>query len=57
MTVIPGVPEATSEGADSADRPAPRQGPAIGKAYREPATTPLKATVKPGDNRFDFELK
>ena len=29
----------------------------IPSPYKEKATTPLKATVKDGDNKFDFELK
>ena len=28
-----------------------------GRIYRDPSTTPLKATVKPGENHFKFELE
>ncbi len=34
----------------------PAQNPAVPARYGSPDTTPLKATVKPGDNVIDFDL-
>jgi hypothetical protein len=34
----------------------PAQNPAVPARYGSPDTTPLKATVKPGDNIIDFDL-
>lgn len=42
------------------DRPAKRRRnakPVAVDVYRNRSTTPLKATVKPGDNHFEFEVK
>lgn len=57
VTVAIGLQEETSvEDSDGPQR-APRK-PAPGRQYRDPATSPLTATVKPGEpNRFAFELE
>jgi hypothetical protein len=53
VTVLPHAPSV--EDGDGRVRP-----PAVSAAlarYTDPATSPFKASIKPGDNRFDFELK
>lgn len=46
------------EEVENSDGKPSKRGPAIGKIYRNQATTTLKATVKPdGDNRFNFDLE
>ena len=54
VTVRPGgAPEI--EGSDGL-RAAPKAPDSLAK-YARANTSPLKATIKPGDNRFDFDLK
>jgi hypothetical protein len=45
---------AYEKGLRAASKPA--QNPAVPARYGSPDTTPLKATVKPGDNIIDFDL-
>lgn len=56
VTVAAGQPESDVENSDGLP---PKRSPANAKnadPYRDAKTSPLKATVKPGDNRFTFEL-
>ena len=57
VTVAIGLAEADVENADVKRGAATPKTLAVGKIYRDPATTPLKATVKPGENHFTFELE
>ena len=57
MTVAVGLAETDVENSDGVPKKAPRSAAAPGKIYRDPSTTPLKATVKPGENHFKFELE
>lgn len=56
VTVAAGASDEEVEGSDAPPRKARRQGPTPGEIYRDPSTTPLKATVKPGENTFVLEL-
>ncbi len=57
MTVVTGLPDTDLENSDTGSRPAPRPVSAAEKKYRDPATTPLKVNVKPGDNQFVLDLE
>jgi len=54
VTVAIGLNESDVENGDGA--PSSRA-PTVANIYRDPASTPLKATVKPGENRFDFPVQ
>jgi hypothetical protein len=43
------------ENSDGPQAAKPRK-PRLDAIYRDPAQTPLKASVKPGENHFSFEL-
>jgi len=53
VTVRPGGGSSVEDGDGVVRRATPTR--ALAK-YAEPATSPFKATIKPGDNHFDFEL-
>lgn len=48
--------EADIEDSDAGFGSRPQRAPTFGNIYRDPTKTPLKATVKPGENPFEFEL-
>jgi hypothetical protein len=50
----PGYQAAYEEGLREASKPL--KSPAVPPCYSSPSTSPLKATVKPGDNVIDFDL-
>lgn len=54
VTVVMGLADADIEGGDGKTSARDKE---AGKIYREKSTTPLKATVKPGENRFTFQMK
>ena len=56
LTVATGASEEEVEGSDAPPKKSRRQGPTPDAIYRDPSTTPLKATVKPGENTFVLEL-
>ena len=57
VTVAVGLPGDDVENSDGQPEKARRSAVTPGKIYRDPSTTPLKATVKPGENHFKFELE
>ena len=57
VTVASGPPGRDLENSDGEPPTTRRSAAAPGKIYRDPSTTPLKATVKPGENHFKFELE
>ncbi|WP_422925723.1 hypothetical protein [Singulisphaera sp. PoT] len=56
VTVMTTLPSRDVENSDGPAQPPPRAA-MPSKTYRDPAKTPLKATVKEGVNEFTFELE
>jgi hypothetical protein len=56
VTVTPARAFEDVENSDGRRGAAPRRESGQDKIYRDPATTPLRATVKPGENHYVFEL-
>ena len=57
VTVVSGLPEVDLENADDAKTKGAKPATASLSKYRDPATTTLKATVKPGENHLILELQ
>ena len=57
VTVEAGLAESDVENSDGEVKKARPSAAGPGRIYRDPSTTPLKATVKPGENHFRFELE
>ncbi len=57
VTVAVGMADTDVENSDGVPKKARPSAATPAKIYREPSTTPLKATVKPGENHFKFELE
>lgn len=56
VTVAVDLAESDVENSDFGPRTRLHRERLFGKVYRDPATTPLRATVKSGENHFKFEL-
>jgi hypothetical protein len=57
VTVASGLPEVDIENADDGKTKGSKAAPASLSKYRDPATTTLKASVKPGENHLVLELQ